>query len=202
MKVILKRTVPKVGKEGQVVNVKDGYARNFLFAQGMAVVADKAQLKALEMRNSRIAQQLEDTKAGAEAQSEKLNGLEVKIQVKAGDKGRLFGAVTSQDVADAVKEQLGETIDKKVVGLLQPLKRLGTHNVELDLHRLVNCSVNVVVFDPEYHEEDDAAEVYEEEEAAEEATDGASEEQTAEEAAAKAEAEFAEQPFQGFAKKD
>lgn len=150
MRVILKQSVPKVGKEGQVVSVKPGFARNFLFPQGMAIVADKAQLKALEVRNSRIAQQLEDTKSGAENEAEKLNGKTVRIQAKAGELGRLFGAVTSQDVADAIKQDLGVELEKKQVGLLQPIKRLGTFGVEIDLHRLVDCEVNVEVFDPEY----------------------------------------------------
>ncbi len=150
MRVILKQSVPKVGKEGQVVSVKPGFARNFLFPQGMAIVADKAQLKALEIRNSRIAQQLEDTKSGAEQQAEKLNGKSVRIQAKAGELGRLFGAVTSQDVADAIKQDLGVELEKKQVGLLQPIKRLGTFSIEIDLHRLVDCEVNVEVFDPEY----------------------------------------------------
>lgn len=153
MKVILKQSVPNVGKEGQVVKVKDGFARNFLFPQGMAIVADKSQLKVLEARNARLAKTLEDTKAAAEAQAEKLDQKRVRIEVRSGAGQRLFGAVTSQDIADAIKEQLGVEIDKKVVGILQPIKQLGHYAIEIDLHRHVDCRVHVDIVDPVAEEE-------------------------------------------------
>lgn len=153
MKVILKQSVPKVGKEGQVVRVKDGFARNFLFPQGMAVVADKAQLKVLEARNARMAKTLEETKAAAQTQAEKLDGKRIRIEVRSGAGQRLFGAVTSQDIADAIKAQLGVEIDKKIVGILQPIKQLGHYAIEIDLHRHVDCRVHVDIVDPVAEEE-------------------------------------------------
>jgi large subunit ribosomal protein L9 len=186
MKVILKRTVPKLGKEGQVVNVKDGYARNFLFPQGMAIVADKAQLNALDIRNNRIAAQLEETKAAAADLGSKIDGKNVKIQVTAGEKGRLFGAVTSQYISDSIKEQLGVEVDRKTVGILQPLKRLGTYHIEIDLHRLVDCAVDVEVFDPNYHEEEEVEEEVVETEEADAPAEAVAEEAAVEEAAAEA----------------
>lgn len=155
MKVILKQAVPKLGKEGQVVNVKPGYARNFLFPQGMAVVADKKQLEVVERRNAKVAASLAEGLAAAEALKGKIHGKEVSIQTKAGSDRRLFGAVTDQDVADAVKAQLGESVDKKSVLLLRPIKRLGRYDVELNVHRNVVIEIKVRVFDPEFIELDE-----------------------------------------------
>ncbi|MBS1707116.1 MAG: 50S ribosomal protein L9 [Armatimonadetes bacterium] len=153
MKVILKQAVPKLGKEGQVVNVKDGYARNFLFPQGIAILADKTQIEVLARRNAKVAQALADTKASAEATKAKIDGAYVKIAQKVGKDGvRLFGAVTSQDVADAVKAQLGVDVEKKAVLLVMPIKRLGVHDVELDIHRQVVIHIKVNVYDIEHPE--------------------------------------------------
>ena len=148
MKVLLKQPVPKVGKEGQVVKVKNGFARNFLFPRGMATVADKAQLKVLEARNKKLEAQLADTKEAADAVAEKLNGGEVRIEVKSGIGERLYGAVTSQDLADAIKEQLGVEIEKRAVGILQPIKQLGSFSIEIDLHRQVDCKIVANIIDP------------------------------------------------------
>ena len=123
MKVILNQTVPKVGKEGQVVNVKDGYARNYLFPR--------------------------ETKAAAETLKEKLEGKSVSIEAKVGKElGKLYGAITSQDVADAIKAQLGVDLEKKQVGLLEPIKRLGKFKLSIDLHREVDAHIELNVFDP------------------------------------------------------
>lgn len=150
MKVILKQSVPKVGKEGQVVSVKDGYARNFLFPRGMAVVADRGQMRGLEARNARLQAKLDETKSGAEGVKAKLDGQVLKIEGKVGkDTGRLFGAVTSQDIADSIKKAFGVELDKKAVLLSHPLKTLGNHSVEIDVHRLVDIKLTVNVFDPE-----------------------------------------------------
>lgn len=149
MKVILNQTVPKLGKEGQVVTVANGYARNFLFPRGLAIVADRNQLAALEKRNARLAAKVAGTAAAAVAQGEKLQGKSVRIEGKVGqDAGKLFGAITAQDIADAVKAQLGEDIERKRIGLVTPIKRLGDYPIVLDLHPDVDVTVNVVVFDP------------------------------------------------------
>lgn len=150
MKVILTQTVPKVGKEGQVVNVADGYARNYLFARGLAIVADKKQLAALERRNERIAAKLAGTKTEAEATAEKLNGVSIRIGAKVGkDTGKLFGAITAQDIADMLQKEAGVSLEKKQVALHEPIKRLGTYQIEIDLHREVSAFVNLDIFDPE-----------------------------------------------------
>lgn len=149
MKVILNQTVPKVGKAGQVVNVADGYARNYLFPRKLAIYADKNQLKAHDRRMERIVAKEADTVASAETQRDKLDGLTVRIEGKVGkETGKLFGAITSQDIVDALKEQHKQTIDKKNVALLEPIKRLGSHRIHIDLHRQVDAFVTVEVFDP------------------------------------------------------
>ncbi len=156
MKVILNQTVPKVGKEGTVVIVKDGFARNYLFARGLAVVADKNQLKSLETRNVRLAAKSADAKAAAEILKEKIHGQTVKIAGQVGKvQGKLFGAITSQNVADAIQSQLGVAIDKRNVALVEPIKRLGVHVVEIDLHRDVDAKITVNVFDPAAPVEDE-----------------------------------------------
>ncbi|MDI9641204.1 50S ribosomal protein L9 [Kamptonema cortianum] len=154
MKIILTQAVPKLGKEGQLVNVKPGYARNFLFPQGKAIVADRKQIQVLERRNAKIAAQLAATKADAEALAEKINGASIKIETKAGPDRRLFGAVTSQDISDAIKSQLSADVDKKDVLLLRPIKRLGKYDIELNVHRDVNIEIKLNVFDPEFVEEE------------------------------------------------
>lgn len=149
MKVILTQTVPKVGKQGTVTNVADGFARNYLFPRGLAIVADKKQLEALGKRNERLAAKTAGEKAAAEDLKGKLNGATVRIAGQVGKvQGKLFGAITSQDVADAIKSQLGFDIDRKKIALVEPIKRLGAHEVEVDLHQAVDAVVTVVVFDP------------------------------------------------------
>lgn len=149
MKVILNQTVPKVGKEGTVVNVADGFARNYLFPRGLAIVADKNQLKALEVKNARLAAKSADAKTAAEKSKEQIDGKVVRIPGQVGkDKGKLFGAITSQNVADAIRKQLGVLVDKRSVGVIEPIKRLGDHTIEVDLHRDVDAKLTVQVFDP------------------------------------------------------
>ena len=149
MKVILNQAVPKVGKQGQVVTVADGYARNFLFPRGLAILAEKRQVAALEKRNERMAAKVAETVTAAKELGERLNGQTVKIEGKVGkDAGKLFGAITSQDVVDAMKAQLKVEVEKKNVALVQPIKRLGIHDVLIDLHPQVDVTIHVNVFDP------------------------------------------------------
>lgn len=159
MKVILNQTVPKVGKEGTVVSVADGFARNYLFPRGLAILAEKKQVGALDRRNARVAELTAGQKNAAAELREKLHGQTVRIEGKVGrDSTKLFGAITSQDVVDAIKSQLKIDVEKKQVALIEPIKRLGVHEVELDLHREVEAKVNVEVFDPNAIVEKPAAE--------------------------------------------
>jgi len=170
MKVILTQTVPKVGKEGHVVSVANGYARNYLYPRGLAVFADKAQLSILERRLKKLAAADADTLVAAESVHEKANGKAIRLEGKvAGDNTRLFGAVTAQDIADAIKAQLGVEVDRKQVGLVAPIKRLGKYNIELDLHRQLDTHVALEVFNPEASEVEEKKAAVAEAEIAEEA---------------------------------
>jgi large subunit ribosomal protein L9 len=149
MKVILNQTVPKVGKEGQVVVVADGFARNYLFPRKLAILADKKQLQVLERKIARTEAKAAGDKAGAEGLKETLNGQIVRIPGKVGgDSSKLFGAITSQDIAEALKAQLKVSVDRKQIALIDPIKRLGNYEVELDLHRQVDAKITVQVYDP------------------------------------------------------
>jgi large subunit ribosomal protein L9 len=150
MKVILNQTVPKVGKQGQVVTVADGFARNYLFPRGLAILADKKQIEALNRRHEREAAKVAETKSAAEATHEKLDGKSIEIPGKvAKDSTKLFGAITAQDVADAIKQQLGVELERKQVALVEPIRRLGRYPIELDLHREVDATVTLEVFNPD-----------------------------------------------------
>jgi len=149
MKIILTQTVPKVGKLGTVTNVADGFARNYLFPRGLAIVADKKQLEALGKRNDRIAAKTAGEKSAAEDLKSKLDGKTVRIPGQVGKgQGKLFGAITSQDVANAIKSQLGFDIDRKKIALIEPIKKLGSQPVEIDLHHSVDAVITVEVYDP------------------------------------------------------
>jgi large subunit ribosomal protein L9 len=187
MKVILNQTVPKVGKEGTVVTVADGFARNYLFPRGLAIIADKKQVASLERRNERIQAKTAGEQTTAEELKGSLQGKTVRIEGKvATGSTKLFGAVTSQDVTDAIKDQLGVALEKKQVALIEPIKRLGRHNVELDLHRFVAADVVVEVYDPN-------APVEEEAKAAAPATEAEAEVEAKVEAEAEAEAPASEE---------
>ena len=149
MKVILLQTVPKVGKESTVVNVADGFARNFLFPRGLAIVADKNQVTALNRRLERQAEKQADLKKDADALKAKIEGSVVRIAGQVGAvEGKLFGAITAQNVADAIKAHLGVSLERKQIGIVDAFKKLGTFPVVLDLHREVDANISVVVFDP------------------------------------------------------
>lgn len=159
MKIILLQTVPKVGKEGTVVNVADGFARNYLFPRKLAIVADKNQIAALEKKNARLAAKTAETKSSAESLRDDLNGKTVRIPGHVGAaQGKLFGAITAQAIADAIQQQLGKTIERKHIALIDPIKRLGSFQIGLDLHRDVDATITVDVYDPNAPVEAPAAE--------------------------------------------
>ncbi|GBD28939.1 50S ribosomal protein L9 [bacterium HR32] len=144
MKVILTRDVPSLGKAGSVVDVKEGYARNYLLPRGLAREATEGQLRALEQE--RAAQQRraarEEERARAVAQA--LEGRTVRVRAKAGSAGRLFGAVTAQQVAEALKG-MGFDVDRRQVELPEPIKAVGTHTVTVRLPHGLLARVRVEV---------------------------------------------------------
>ena len=145
MKVILKEDIKGVGKKDQIINAADGYARNFLFPKGLAVPADNGNMNNLKAKNESVAfRKGEDLKEAKEI-SEKMKNITVKISVKAGDNGRLFGAVTAKEIAETLKRDFNITVDKKKVLLSESIKVAGTTRVEIKLNEGVTASVLVMV---------------------------------------------------------
>jgi large subunit ribosomal protein L9 len=145
MKVILSDDIDTLGRKGDVVNVSDGYARNFLVPKGKAMFASKGALRQAEqMRRAR--EELErKEKEEAAGRVAKLGAQPVYISARAGEEGQLFGSVTKSDVARALKDQLDEDIDRHLIRLDDPIRSIGTHNIEVHLHPEVNASVTVEV---------------------------------------------------------
>ena len=145
MRVILLADVKGKGKAGDVVKVNDGYARNMLFPKGLAKEATAGNLKNLEHQKAIAAEQEAERKAEAEATAKKLADLTVKIETKAGDNGKLFGSITSADIADACKEQAGIEIDKKKIVLDAPVKQAGNVEVQVKLYPEVTAKLKVEI---------------------------------------------------------
>ena len=145
MKVILRADVPDVGHKGDVLDVADGYARNFLVPRGLAMAASKGALAQAEsMRRARAVRDARDREAAEEVAS-KLVPKIITVKAKAGAEGRLFGSVTSSDVAAAVHEQTGIELDRRKLHLDEPIKSVGTHQVPARLHADVEFVITVEV---------------------------------------------------------
>ena len=145
MEVILKKDVKGTGKVGDIVKVSDGFARNKLIPSGAAVEATPANKKAMERAAAKMKEQFEQHKAPAEAFAKKLSSEPVVIKTKVGDGGRLFGSITSMDIADAIKEQTGEEIDRRKIVLDKPIKETGVSEVELKLFQDVSAKIEIRV---------------------------------------------------------
>jgi large subunit ribosomal protein L9 len=144
MKVILKHDVKGLGRSGDVKDVKDGYARNFLLPNGAAVVADAGALKNWERHRAERDERDRAERDDAEAMAEKLRAMKVEIAVKAGEKNRLFGSVTNREIADAIGRE-GIEIDRHLIHLREPIKTVGDHRVEIRLMAGVEAQVTVSV---------------------------------------------------------
>ena len=144
MKVILKTDVKDLGHVGEVVNVKDGFARNFLVPQGLAVEASTKNVKVFEHEKKKIQEMAKKVKAGAAGLAEKISGAKITIKAKAGEEDKLFGSVTSMDIADALKAE-GIEIDRKKIQLDEPIKRIGEYTVAIKLHSEVSAHLSVQV---------------------------------------------------------
>lgn len=145
MKVILKEDIKGVGKKDQVINAADGYARNFLFPKGLAVPADNGNMNNLKSKNESVAYRKGEDLKEAKQIAERMKDITIKIPVKAGDNGRLFGAVTAKEIAEALKKDFDINVDKKKVLLSESIKVAGTTRVEIKLNEGVTASVLVMV---------------------------------------------------------
>ncbi len=144
MKVILKRDVKGLGREGDLKEVKDGYARNHLLPTGAAVAADRGALANWERHRTQREDRDRSTRAEAEATAEKLRELRLEIPVKAGEKGRLFGAVTSHQVADAIGNA-GIELDRHALHMREPIKALGDYRIDVRVMPGVDAVVQLSV---------------------------------------------------------
>ena len=144
MKVILKRDVKGLGREGDLKEVKDGYARNFLLPTGAVVVADKGAVANWERHREQREERDRSARADAEATAEKLRALKLEVPVKAGERGRLFGAVTGHQIADLIHRE-GVELDRHALHLREPIKALGDYKVDVRLMPGVEATVSVSV---------------------------------------------------------
>lgn len=144
MKVIFLKDVHNVAVEGDIKEVKTGYAQNFLFKKGLAVEATESNMKALERKIALIKEREKTRMKDAQELAERLKSVNVAFSRKAGETGRLYGAVTGQEIADAIKEQ-GVEIDKKILDLKEPIKEIGTHHVKANIFKDIKGQVTVTV---------------------------------------------------------
>lgn len=145
MKVILLEDVKSLGKKGETVNVSDGYARNFIFPKKLGLEATQKNLNDLKLQKAhedKVAKEIYDE---AKALAEKVEAGEILLHLKAGEGGRLFGAVSAKEIAAAVKDQLGLELDKKKMQISDPIKAFGTHIVKVKLHQKVTAELKVKV---------------------------------------------------------
>ena len=145
MEVILKKDVKGTGKEGDVVKVSDGFARNKLIPGGLAVEATEANKRAIAREKAKAAEKYAQDKEAAEQLAAKLTAAPVIVKTKVGDNGKLFGSITSMDIAQAVSEQLGTEVDKKKIVLDKPIKEVGETEVTVKLFQDVAAKVKVVI---------------------------------------------------------
>ena len=144
MKVILQQDVKGKGKKGELVNVSDGYARNFLFPKGLALEANAGNLNVMNTQNAAKAHKLAEEIAAAKATADKLSGKTVTISARMGDNGKLFGAITAKEISEAINSQLGIDVDKRKVST-EPIKACGTYNASVKLYTDINAAIFVVV---------------------------------------------------------
>lgn len=145
MIVILNRDVKGTGKAGDVVKVSDGYARNMLLPKGYAKEATEGNIRSLEKQKAIAAEKKAEEKARAEEQAKKISELSVTIKTKAGDGGKIFGSITSKDIAEALNKQHGIDVDKKKIQMEAPIKQTGKTTVNVKLYFEVSAQLKVIV---------------------------------------------------------
>ena len=144
MKIILKKDVESVGKTGDLVNVSDGYARNFLIPRGLGIEASNKNMKALKSEIEVAAKKTTKEKEAAQSVAARLEGVTCNIFRKVGQQNKLFGSVTTKDIGDALREQ-GIEIDKRDIVLEEPIKSLGEFSIKIKLHSGISADIKVVV---------------------------------------------------------
>lgn len=144
MKVILRKNFEQLGNIGEVVDVKDGYARNFLLPRQIAYIATEKNIKALEIEKKQLEEKLAQELEGAQKLSSELENVSVTIPVKVGEEDKIFGSVTSQMIAEALSEK-GYEIDRRKIEIDEPIKSLGIYSINIKLHPEVTAVVKTWV---------------------------------------------------------
>ena len=145
MQVLLLKDIKRLGRAGEVAVVSDGYARNYLIPRGLAVLATPGVIRRTEVQEAINAEREERVRSDSTALAERLSRVALTFKVKAGEKGRLYGSVTSADIAAEIERQTGHAVDKRKVELEEPIRLLGTHRVSLRLVPGVTSEVTVEV---------------------------------------------------------
>lgn len=145
MKIILQRAVEKLGTPGEVVEVADGYARNYLLPRGFAITATKGAVRHSERLKTAHDQKVAKSKTESEAFAEQLAGVPVRIEAQAGEEGKLFGSITAERIAEELTNAVGRPVDRKKIHLEEPIRSIGTHQVSIHLHPEVDATVTVEV---------------------------------------------------------
>lgn len=144
MKVVLKQDVKGLGKKGELVNTSDGYARNFLFPKGLAVEANAQSMTELKNREQAQKYKIETETAAAKKAAAEIQGKTIKIKAKAGQNGKLFGSVTSKEIAEKLKEEFKIDVDKRKV-VVEDIKQFGTFEFEVKLYQGISAKLFVSV---------------------------------------------------------
>jgi large subunit ribosomal protein L9 len=145
MKVLFKKDVPDVARAGQVKDVADGYARNYLIPRGLAVAATPAALKQVAEVEATAARHAAEEERAARSLKERLEAQPVVLRAKAGAQGRLYGSVTNADIAEAIQRQLGANVDRRGLEIAEPIRQVGSYQVSARLHRAVSATVTIEV---------------------------------------------------------
>ncbi|MDI9419465.1 MAG: 50S ribosomal protein L9 [Firmicutes bacterium] len=145
MEVILQKDVKGLGKKGEVVTVADGYGRNFLLPRGLAVLATAGNIKQADLEKEAQKQKRERELKEAQEVAARIQGQKLQIATKVGESGKLFGSITSQEIADRLKRQYKVEIDKRKIDLEEPIKSVGKHPIKIKLHPKVQVEIIVQV---------------------------------------------------------
>lgn len=145
MEVLLLKDVDQLGQAGEIKRVADGYARNFLFARNLAVVATPGAIKQAERQRKAVVVREAKALSDAQALAQLLDGTVVTFQARAGEMDRLYGSITNVNIAEALQEKVGREVDRRKIDLEEPLKELGTHAVTIRLAPEAEAKVTVVI---------------------------------------------------------
>ena len=145
MKVILKADIKGVGKKDQIINASDGYANNYLFPKDLAVLADRGNMNNLKAKQESNEHRKELEREDARKDAKKIEGILLKMPVKSGENGKIFGSITSKEIAESLEKQYKIKVDKKKIMLQEPIKTLGVFNIEIKLYENITAKLKIDV---------------------------------------------------------